>query len=296
MNIKKCGTISIIGRPNVGKSTLLNALLNQKVAIVSQKPQTTRTRITGVLNKDDCQFIFLDTPGLHKPQSRLGDYMVQTIYETATEVDVALLVIEPEAYVGTPEKILLERLRQANVPTILLINKVDKLKKEELLKVISVYSKAYDFAHILPISARENDGLSLLLSLIEPMLPDGEALFPLDMITDQSEKTLICEFVREKLLLLLEKEIPHGIGVEIERYFELPSSVLEIDVVIYCEKESHKGIIIGKNGNILKSVGEKARADIEKLLKTRVLLKLWVKVKEDWRNNEYQMRGLGYLE
>lgn len=292
--ITKSAVVSVVGRPNVGKSTLTNRLVGQKVAIVSNKPQTTRTRITGVLNRGACQFVFLDTPGLHKPRSRLGDYMVKVVTETVSEVDVAVVVVEPAARVGEAEQSLIDQIERTNMPSILVINKIDTLKKEELLAVIAAYAAAHDFEAIIPVCARTGEGTDDLLKEIEKYAMEGPQLFPDDMVSDQPERQLAAELVREKMLRLLEREVPHGIAVGIEKWHEREDGLIEIGAVIYCEKNSHKGIIIGKQGAMLKEIGAQARIDMEKMLDARVFLELWVKVKEGWRNNQYQMRNFGY--
>lgn len=292
--INKTAVVSIVGRPNVGKSTLTNKLVGQKVAIVSSKPQTTRTRITGVLNKAPTQYVFLDTPGLHKPRSRLGDFMVKVVKDTVSEVDVAVLVVEPIANIGDAEQTLMDQMKQHQMPGILVINKIDTIKKEELLAVMAVYGQAHSFEAIIPISARTGEGVDELLSEIDKYSLDGPQLFPDDMISDQPEKQLVAEIVREKMLRLLDREVPHGVAVGIERWSEREDGLIEIGAVIFCEKNSHKGIVIGKQGAMLKEIGQQARIDMEKMLGTKVFLQLWVKVKEGWRNNQYQMRNFGY--
>lgn len=293
-DITKSAVISIVGRPNVGKSTLTNRLVGRKVAIVSNKPQTTRTRITGILNRGACQFVFLDTPGLHKPRSRLGDFMVKVVTDTVTDVDAAALVVEPVASIGPAEQSLIDKIKSSGIPSVLVINKIDTLPKEELLAVIAVYSAAHEFDAIVPVSARKGEGLDDLLGEFEKFALDGPQLFPDDMVSDQPEKQMIAETIREKLLFLLQREVPHGVAVGIERMETREDGLVSIHAVIYCEKSSHKGIIIGKNGAMLKKVGELSRQDIERRLDAKVFLDLWVKVKEDWRNNEYQMRNFGY--
>ncbi len=292
--IKKAGIFSIVGRPNVGKSTLTNALCGAKVAIVSNKPQTTRTRITGVLNSGECQLVFLDTPGLHKPKTRLGDYMVRVINNTVPDVDSVVLVVEPAARIGTPEQILIDRIREFSLPAILVINKIDTVKKEALLEVIAAYRQACDFDAVVPVSAKSGEGLDILLGEMKKLCIESPQLFPDGMISDQPEKQILAEMVREKLLTLLDKEVPHGIAVEIERFEEREDGLCEIGAVIYCEKRSHKGIIIGKHGAMLKKVGAMARAEMEAMLDAKVFLELWVKVKEDWRNNPGQIRNMGF--
>ena len=294
--ITKTAVVSVVGRPNVGKSTLTNKLVGQKVAIVSSKPQTTRTRITGILNRDGTQYVFLDTPGLHRPRSRLGDYMCKVVTDTVSEVDAAVLVVEPIANIGPAEESLIAQLKQNRMPAILAINKIDTLKKEELLAVIAVYAQAHDFEAVVPISARTGEGLDELLTEIGRYAIEGPQLFPEDMVSDQPERQLAAEIVREKMLRLLDREVPHGVAVGVERWNEREDGLIEINAVIYCEKASHKGIIIGKQGAMLKEIGRQARVDIERMLDAKVFLELWVKVKEGWRNNQYQMRNFGYEE
>ncbi|MCI8880478.1 MAG: GTPase Era [Clostridiaceae bacterium] len=294
MEITKSAMVSVVGRPNVGKSTLTNRLVGTKVAIVSAKPQTTRTRITGVLNREGCQYVFLDTPGLHKPRSRLGDYMVKVVAETVSEVDAAALVVEPVADVGPAEESLIRQIKDAGMPSVLVINKIDSVPKESLLAVIARYAQAHDFNAIVPVSARTGEGTDELLAELEKFALEGPQLFPEDMVSDQPERQLAAEIIREKLLILLDREVPHGVAVGIERMEERDDGLVSIHATIYCEKNSHKGIIIGKNGEMLKQVGQLARKDIERMLGTKVYLDLWVKVKEGWRNNQYQMRNFGY--
>ena len=296
MNITKSSIISIVGRPNVGKSTLTNALVGSKVAIVSNKPQTTRTRITGVLNKDDTQYVFMDTPGLHSPKSRLGDFMVKIINDTVSDVDTVALVIEPIPNIGEPEQHLIKKIKQFNLPAILIINKMDTIAPEKLLEVMAVYGEAHDFGAIIPICAINNIGLDMLLEQFQKNAFEGPALFPEDMISDQPEKVLIGEIIREKMLHSLEKEIPHGVAVYIEKMSERPNGMVDIEATIFCEKQSHKGIIIGKQGASLKKIGSNARFELEKMFEGKVNLQLWVKVKEGWRNNLFQMRNFGYDE
>lgn len=293
--ITKTGIFSVVGRPNVGKSTLTNALCGSKVAIVSDKPQTTRTRITGVLNRDDCQMIFLDTPGLHKPKTRLGDYMVKVITDTVTDVDTVLLLVEPVARTGIPEQMLLDKIKEYDLPAVLVINKIDTVEKETLLAVIAAYTQAHQFEAVVPVSARTGDGLDILVEELQKMCFESPQLFPDGMVSDQPERQLIAEIIREKLLLNLDKEVPHGVAVEIELMKE-ENGVEHISTVIYCERKTHKGIIIGKNGAMLKKVGAEARPEIEELLGCKVFLQLWVKIKEDWRNHPAQIRNFGYSE
>ncbi|MBQ3091560.1 MAG: GTPase Era [Clostridia bacterium] len=297
MEVTKTGVFSVVGRPNVGKSTLMNALCGTKIAIVSDKPQTTRTRITGVLTKDEYQMVFLDTPGLHKPKNRLGDFMVKVVNETVADVDTVLLLVEPVARIGIPEQMLIDKIKQFDMPAILVINKIDTVEKETLLEVMAMYAEACDFLAVIPLSAKNGDGVELLENVLREQCFESPALFPEDMVSDQPERQIVAEIVREKLLTLLDKEVPHGTAIEIEKFSEREDSdVLDIGAVIYCERKSHKGIIIGKNGTMLKKVGAMARADIEEMLGCRVYLQLWVKVKEGWRDSVGLIRNFGYDE
>jgi GTP-binding protein Era len=286
--------ITIAGRPNVGKSTLVNALTGEKVAIVTPKPQTTRSRIFAVVNRGDTQFVLLDTPGFHKARTRLGEYMVNVVRESVADVDAVALVVEPLDNIGTQEQMLLERIRESGVPALLVINKIDTVKKEELLRIIALYAGAYDFAAIVPISARKGDGIGDLLNEFEKFAAEGPQLFPDGMVTDQPEKHLVAEIVREKLLICLDREVPHGTAVEVTKFSERDDGIIDLDVTIYCEKQSHKGMIIGKNGEMLKKIGQLARTDIERFMGTKVFLQTWVKVKENWRDNQTAMRNFGY--
>lgn len=294
--ITKTAVVSVVGRPNVGKSTLTNKLVGQKVAIVSSKPQTTRTRITGLLNKNGMQYVFLDTPGLHKPRTQLGDYMCKVVTDTVSEVDAAMLVVEPIANIGPAEESLIAQIKAHHMPAVLVINKIDTVKKEELLNVIATYAAAHEFEAVVPISARTGEGLDDLLGELSKYAIEGPQLFPEDMVSDQPERQLVAEIIREKMLRLLDREVPHGVAVGIERWHEREDGLVEINAVIYCEKASHKGIIIGKQGAMLREIGKQARGDIERMLDAKVYLELWVKVKEGWRNNQYQMRNFGYEE
>ena len=298
-NITKTAMITICGRPNVGKSSLTNALVGEKIAIVSDKPQTTRNRIYGVVNREDTQFVLLDTPGLHKPRSRLGDYMVKVVRESLEQVEAALLLVEPIAHVGEPEKILLQRIREEHLPCVLCINMIDTVeKKDDLLAVIAAYSQAFDgFDAIIPISARTGDGLEDLMAQLQTYAAEGPQLFPDGMTTDQPDAQVCAEIVREKMLLCLEKEIPHGTAVEVTRFTEREDTgIIDLDVTIYCEKASHKGIIIGKHGDMLKRISSLARRDIEKFMGAKVYMETWVKVKENWRDNVNFIRARGYDE
>ncbi|WP_418916804.1 GTPase Era [Agathobaculum sp.] len=294
--ISKTAMITICGRPNVGKSTLTNALVGEKIAIVSNKPQTTRNRISAVVNRGDTQFVIIDTPGFHKPRTRLGDYLVNVVKESVADVDAVMLLVEPIANIGRQEEELIARIKETGVPAILVINKIDTVEKTELLEVMALYSAAHDFDAIIPMSAKNGEGIDELLAELEKYAQEGPQLFPDDMICDQPEKQICAELVREKLLLCLDKEIPHGTAVEVTRFSERENGIIDLDVTIYCEKASHKGIIIGKQGAMLREIGKQARGDIERMLDAKVYLELWVKVKEGWRNNQYQMRNFGYEE
>ena len=292
----KAGMIAIVGRPNVGKSTLTNALVGEKIAIVSNKPQTTRNRICAVVDRGESQFVFMDTPGLHKARTRLGDYMVEVVHQSVADVDAAMLLVEPIPNVGQPERELMEDLRKRNIPTVLVINKIDTVEKEKLLSVIAAYTQDYRFAHVMPISAKEGDGVHDLLDLLEGYLPEGPWLFPEGMTTDQPERQVCAEILREKLLLCLDKEVPHGTAVELTKFLERDDEVIECDATIYCEKESHKGIIIGKKGAMLKKISTLAREDMERFMGTKIFLQTWVKVKENWRDNLNFVHTMGYRE
>lgn len=292
--ITKTAVVSVVGRPNVGKSTLTNKLVGQKVAIVSSKPQTTRTRITGVLSRGETQYVLLDTPGLHKPRSRLGDYMCKVVTDTVSEVDVAVLVVEPIPNIGPAEESLIAQIKQHHMPAILVINKIDTVKKEELLAVIATYAAVHEFDAVVPISARTGEGVEELLTEIDKYAIEGPQLFPEDMVSDQPERQLVAEIIREKMLRLLDREVPHGVAVGIERWNEREDGLVEINAVIYCEKASHKGIIIGKNGSMLKKISTEAREDCERFMGTKVFLQTWVKVKENWRDSQTMIRNFGY--
>ena len=294
--ITKTAMITICGRPNVGKSTLTNQLVGEKVAIVSNKPQTTRSRITAVVNRGETQFVLMDTPGFHKARNRLGDFMVKVVKESVADVDAVILMVEPIASVGAQEAALIARLRETKVPAVLVINKIDTVEKPALLGVIAAYSAAYDFDAVIPVSAQERDGLDELLDALEKYASPGPQLFPDDMICDQPEKQICAEIVREKLLLCLDREVPHGTAVEVTKFSERENEIIDMDVTIYCEKASHKGIIIGKKGAMLKKIGELARTDIEAFMGTKVFLQTWVKVKENWRDSQAQLRNFGFTE
>ena len=293
--IKNVAMITVCGRPNVGKSSLTNALVGEKVAIVSNKAQTTRNRIYGVVNREDTQYILLDTPGLHKPKSALGDYMVKVVTSSLSDVDCALLLVEPIAHVGAPELALIRRIQEEHLPAILCINKIDTVEPAELLPVIAAYNEAWDgFDAIIPISAHTGSGLDDLMHELRKYASEGPQLFPDGEISDQPERQIMGELIREKLLLCLDKEIPHGTAVEITKFSERDSGVIDVDATIYCEKASHKGIIIGKQGAMLKKISSLARADMEKFMGTKVYLETWVKVKENWRDNVNYVRSFGY--
>ena len=294
--ITKNVMVTIAGRPNVGKSTLTNALVGEKISIVSNKPQTTRNRIFAVLDRDDTQIVLTDTPGFHRARTRLGDYMVKVVEETVADVDVIALVVEPIPHIGDQEQQLIDKIKATKVPAVLVINKIDTVEKPDLLAVIAAYSQACEFDAIVPVSARKGTGLDELVDELVKFAVEGLQLFPDDMITDQPERQICAEFIREKLLLCLDHEIPHGTAVEITKFHRREDGVTEIDATIICEKESHKGIIIGKRGAMLKKVGELARKDMETFLDGKVYLQTWVKVKENWRDSTAQLRNFGYSE
>ena len=288
--------ITIAGRPNVGKSTLTNFLVGEKIAIVSNKPQTTRNRICGIVTRDDTQFVFVDTPGFHKPRTKLGDYMVNAVKDSIADVDLTILVVEPIASVGQQEQMLIEQLMARRVPAIRAINKIDTVEKDMLLEVIAAYSQTGAFDAIIPISAKTGDGVDALLEECEKYAVEGPFLFPDDVTTDQPERQVMAEIIREKLLWCLEREVPHGTAVEITTFTERDNGIIDLDATIYCEKASHKGIIIGKNGEMLKKISTMARTDCEKFMGTRVYLTTWVKVKENWRDSDFLVRNFGYRE
>lgn len=291
----KSGFVSVVGRTNAGKSTLVNSLIGEKIAIVSNKPQTTRFRIMGVLNEADCQIIFTDTPGLHRSKTRLGEYMNAQAVASMADTDVVVLVIEPVANVGLAENKLIASLKAMHLPTILVINKIDTIPKEKILEIIEVYSKEFDFDAIIPLSARKRDGVSILKKELKKYLQEGPMFFPEDMVTDSPLRQRMAEIIREKLLWSLDKEVPHGIAIEISQTKDT-CKLLVIHAVIYCEKASHKGIIIGKNGELLKKIGTSAREEIERLTGKKVHLDLWVKIKEGWRNNNSLLKNFGFTE
>ncbi len=297
MNEKKCGVVAVVGRPNVGKSTLTNALVGEKIAIVTPKPQTTRNRITGVVNRPWGQMVLLDTPGLHKAHSKLDEYMTQVVRKSVADVDGVLLLVEPVPKLGEAETELVERIKALGVPACLVINKMDTVKKEDLLAVMAAYGQVHTWSAIVPISAKTGEGLDELLAVAEGWLPVGPALFPEDMTTDQPERQIFAEILREKLLLCLDKEVPHGTAVEVTRFLQRDrDDVIEAECTIYCERESHKGIIIGRQGAMLKRISTLARQDMERFMGEKVFLQTWVKVKENWRASDIQVRNFGYRE
>ncbi len=289
----KSGFATLIGRPNVGKSTLMNCLIGQKIAITSNKPQTTRNRIQTVYTSEEGQIVFLDTPGIHKAKNKLGDYMVGVAERTLSEVDVVLWLVEPTTFIGAGEQHIIEQLKKTRTPVILVINKIDTVKKEEILLFIDTYRRQMDFAEIIPVSALKGDGTDDLISSIMKYLPYGEPFYDEDTVTDQPIRQIVAELIREKALKCLEDEIPHGIAVTIEQ-MNYRKRIVDIDATIICERESHKGIIIGKQGQMLKKIGSLARPDIEDLVESQVNLKLWVKVKKDWRDSDFLLKNFGY--
>ena len=291
----KSGFVTLIGRPNVGKSTLMNYLIGQKIAITSNKPQTTRNRIQTVLTTDVGQIVFVDTPGIHKAKNKLGEYMVNVAEKTLNEVDVVLWLVEPTTFIGAGEQHIAKHLQRVKTPVILVINKVDSVKREEILPAIAAYKDIYDFADIVPVSARSGDNTDELLRVIMKYLPYGPQFYDEDTVTDQPERQIVAELIREKALHRLQDEIPHGIAVAIDR-MKMQNKVMHIDATIICERDSHKGIIIGKQGSMLKKIGSTARYEIERMLDCKVNLKLWVKVKKDWRDSEFLMKNFGYRE
>ena len=293
----RSGFVALIGRPNVGKSTLMNRLIGQKIAITSNKPQTTRNRIQTVYTDERGQIIFLDTPGIHKARNKLGEYMAEVTENTLKDVDLILWLVEPSDYIGAGEQAIIARLRKVDTPVMLVINKIDKVKKEEILRFIDTYRKELDFAAIVPVSALKGENTDDLTDTIFTYLPEGPQYYDEDTVTDQPERQIAAEMIREKALRNLEEEIPHGVAVLIDRMKEREGGTLiDLDATIICEKESHKGIIIGKKGLMLKKIGTEARRDIEMMTGTKVNLKLWVKVKENWRDSDVMIRNYGYRD
>ena len=292
----KTAMITIAGRPNVGKSTLTNFLVGEKIAIVSNKPQTTRNRICGIVTRNNTQYVFVDTPGYHRARTKLGDYMVNVTKNSIADVDLTLMMVEPIASIGPQEQGLIDQLKASRCPVVLAINKIDSVEKDILLEVIALYSQAADFVAIVPISAKTGDGVEELLKICEKYAIESPFLFPEDSTTDQPERQVMAEIIREKLLWTLDREVPHGTAVEITKFSERDNGIIDIDATIYCEKASHKGIIIGKQGAMLKKISSMARADCEKFMGTRVFLTTWVKVKENWRDSDFLVRNFGYRE
>ena len=291
----KSGFVAILGRPNVGKSTLMNHLIGQKIAITSKKPQTTRNKIQTVYTCEDGQIIFLDTPGIHKAKNKLGEYMVNVAEQTLKDVDVILWLVEPTTYIGAGEKHIAEQLQKTSLPVILVINKVDTVKKEDILQVIDNYRKLYDFAEIIPASALRGPNTKDIVNSLFKYMPYGPMFYDEDTVTDQPQRQIVAEIIREKALHALDEEIPHGIAVTIEKMRERKGQhIVDIEATIICERDSHKGIIIGKQGSMLKKIGSNARFEIEKMLEERVNLKIWVKVKKDWRDSDTLMKNFGY--
>ena len=287
--------ITIVGRPNVGKSTLTNTLVGEKIAIVSNKPQTTRNRICAIINRGDTQIVLMDTPGFHRARTKLGDYMVKVVTESVADVDAIVLMVEPIPSAGEQETELIEKIKGSKCPSVLVINKIDTVAKEQLLAVIAAYGKLHNFDAIIPISAAKRDDTEELMRQLEKFAKPGPKLFPEDVVTDQPEMQVCAEIVREKLLYCLDKEIPHGAAVVVTKFSEREDTeIIDLDVTIYCEKDSHKGIIIGKNGEMLKKIGAMARTDIEKFMGTKVFLQTWVKVKDNWRDSDNLLRNFGY--
>ena len=295
-DIKKCGIITLCGRPNVGKSTLTNTLVGEKVTIVSPKPQTTRNRICAILDRGDSQFVFVDTPGLHRARTRLGDHMVKVVRQSVADVDGVCLLVEPIANIGAPEEELIRRIKALGAPAALVMNKIDTVEKEKLLAVMALYGQAHDWDAVVPISARTGEGVDELLEVLSGWLPEGPQLFPDGMVTDQPERQIMAEIVREKLLRDLDKEIPHGTAVEVTKFSQRDNDIIDCHVTIYCEKQSHKAIIIGKKGAMLKKISTQAREDMEAFMGAKVYLETWVKVKENWRNDLAAIQNFGYTE
>ena len=290
----KSGFATLIGRPNVGKSTLMNKIIGQKIAITSKKPQTTRNRIQTVYTSEEGQIVFVDTPGIHKAKSKLGDYMVKTAERTVGEVDVILWLVEPSTFIGAGERHIVEKLKKTTSPVILVMNKVDTVDKDDVLKYIDAYRKIYDFTEIVPLSAKNGENVDVLIKLILKYLPYGPQFYDEDTITDQPMRQIVAELIREKALHVLDEEVPHGIAVSIEKMQDRSDTLMDIEATIICDKDSHKGIIIGKQGAMLKKIGTNARFEIEKMLEKKVNLQLWVKVKKEWRDSDFLLKNFGY--
>lgn len=292
----KSGFVTVIGRPNVGKSTLINGLTGEKISIISDKPQTTRNAIRAITTEEDFQVVFIDTPGIHKPKNKLGEFMVSVASDTMNEVDIVLYVVEAtDVKPGPGDMHIMEQLKEVKTPVILVINKTDLIEKKRILSLISAYKDILDFKSIIPVSAEANEGLGIIMDEIKKLLPEGPKYFPEDMLTDQTERVLVAELIREKVLHSLSEEVPHGVGVEVISFKERDGkNLIDIQANIYCEKDTHKGILIGKEGKMLKKIGTTARQEIENLLGSKVFLQLWVKVKPDWRNSNLMLKILGY--
>lgn len=290
----KSGFVTILGRPNVGKSTLINQFIGEKLSIVSSKPQTTRNNIQAILNKKDCQIIFVDTPGLHKPRHKLGEYMVKVAQDAVRDVDIVLFITTPSEEIGKGDSAILEQLKEVKKPVFFVLNKIDENTQERVAENIKMYSSAFDFTEFIPISALKGSNVDMLLELMTKYLPEGPKYYPDDMITDQKERFVVSEIIREKALRLLSDEVPHGVAIEIISMKEDDSHKVNIEADLLCEKESHKGIIIGREGSMLKKITEYSRKDIETFLSKKVKLKLWVKVKKNWRDNNFTLKELGY--
>ncbi len=289
------GFVTLAGKPNVGKSTLMNCLMGEKIAITSYKPQTTRNKIHAILTRDNFQMIFIDTPGIHKPKSKLGTFMMRSVENALSQVDVCLFLVEPYEKISERDRFALNKLKKVDTPVFLVINKIDTVEKSKLLTVIDEYSKLYDFAEVIPVSALKGQNTDELIKNILKYLPEGPMYFPEDMVTDQPERQIVSEIVREKALLLLKEEIPHGIAVEVNSMKKREGrDLVDVEVTIYCEKDTHKGIIIGKRGEMLKKIGMRARQDAENLLGSPIYLKIWVKVKKDWRDSDFLLKNFGY--
>ncbi len=294
----KSGFVTIVGRPNVGKSTLLNRITGEKIAITSDKPQTTRNAIRAIITDDDSQIIFIDTPGIHKPKNKLGEFMVNSAQGTISTVEAVIFIVEADSDgIGPGDEYIMEQLSHIKTPVFLVINKIDLVPKEKILSLIVTYSEKLEFDSIIPVSALNNEGTDIVIKEIKKVLPEGPMYYPDDQITDQPEKQIVAEIIREKILYLTKDEVPHGTGVDIISFKERPGrDIIDIQANIYCEKDSHKGILIGREGKMLKKIGMMARKDVENLLGTKVFLEVWVKVKDDWRNNNNMLKTLGYKD
>ncbi|MDR1737174.1 MAG: GTPase Era [Oscillospiraceae bacterium] len=294
MSIERSGLVAVVGRPNTGKSTLVNAMLGEKLSIVSPKPQTTRHRVCAVLQEGTTQLVLLDTPGFHAPRTRLGEYMARVVRESVSETDAALLLVEPRSEVGDTELELIGHLKKIACPAFLVINKVDLIPKERIFDIINSYKPLFEFSGFVPVSAKQKDGIPLLKELLLPLMPEGPALFPEGVSTDTPDKLLCAEVVREKVLLFMHDEIPHGVAVVTETLRERENGIIDVECTLYCEHDRHKGMLIGKGGAMLRKIGESARTELEEMYEGKVALKLWVKVRENWRDNPAVLQSLGY--